>query len=179
MTKDKFLSIYPKNVTAATRCYDALQDALMELGICTQTTLVGALATVRVECGIKFAPIPEYASGAAYEGRKDLGNTQKGDGVRFKGRGYIQLTGRSNYEVYGKLLGVDLIKNPELALDVKTGARILALYFKNRKVNVACDKKDWVRVRRLINGGNGVDKKKGGTTNGLDEFLQMVTQYTK
>jgi len=159
--------MYPKNKTAAGICYDAIQDALMEQGICTVSTMVGALATVRTEVGFKFKPITEYASGAAYEWRKDLGNTQKGDGAKFKGRGYIQLTGRSNYLNYGKRLGLDLIKNPDLALDVKNSARILAVYFKDRKVNIACDKQDWTKVRRLVNGG----------TNGLDVFLLSVKSY--
>lgn len=169
MTKDKFLAMYPNNKTAAGICYDSIQDALMEQNICSVLTMVGALATVRTEVGYKFKPIEEYASGAAYEGRRDLGNTQKGDGVKFKGRGYIQLTGRSNYLNYGKRLGLDLIKNPQLALDVKNSARILAVYFKDRKVNVACEKQDWIKVRKLVNGG----------TNGLDVFLQQVKNYLK
>lgn len=56
----------------------------------------------------------ELASGSSYEGRKDLGNNQSGDGKRFKGRGLIQITGRENYKKLSKELGVDLEKNPEL-----------------------------------------------------------------
>lgn len=167
MNKEKFLSLYPKNKTAAAICYDALQDALMEQGICTQMTMIGALATVRAEVGFKFKPIEEHASGEAYEGRKSLGNTQPGDGKRFKGRGYIQLTGRANYTNYGKRLGLDLVKNPQLALDVRNSARILAVYFKDRKVNLACNRQDWVKVRKLVNGG----------TNGLDVFLSTIKTF--
>jgi putative chitinase len=66
-----------------------------------------------------FAWVKEFASGAAYEGRKDLGNTETGDGKRFKGRGYIQLTGRANYTAYNKSLlarGIkdDVVANPGL-----------------------------------------------------------------
>ena len=56
----------------------------------------------------------EIASGKAYEGRKDLGNTETGDGVRFKGRGYIQLTGRANYHKFSKFIGEDCVANPDL-----------------------------------------------------------------
>lgn len=166
MTKDKFLSFYTPSVA---ECYDAVTAALNEFGILDDLTLIGALATVRTEVGRAFLPIEEYASGKAYEGRKDLGNYRPGDGVKYKGRGYIQLTGYDNYAAYGKALGLDLICHPELALDVKVSARILALYFKNRNIQKFCALKDWVTVRKLVNGG----------ANGLDVFLTVINQYLK
>ena len=59
--------------------------------------------------------IEEIHDGSDYEGSSILGNNQPGDGPRFKGRGYIQLTGRWNYGHYGKMIGVDLVNNPQLA----------------------------------------------------------------
>lgn len=166
MEKQKVLSFYKGNADAAV-CYDALEKALKDAGIFTDLTMLGAMATVRVEVGRNFKPITEYTSGAVYEGRKDLGNTQKGDGIKYKGRGYIQLTGRTNYTNFGKRIGVDLVNKPELALDIKNSAKILAYYFKDKKCNVACNAKDWKKVRKLVNGG----------TNGLDEFLRVIKDY--
>jgi len=167
MTKDSFMSFYGTNKNADV-LYDSLSTALSNEGILTPLTLLGALATCRVEVGKELKPVLEKATGDAYEGRvKNLGNTQVGDGRKFKGRGYIQITGRYNYETFGKKLGLDLIANPELALDVNNAARILARFFKDRKVNVACDAKDWVKVRKLVNGG----------ANGLEDFKSVVSQY--
>ncbi len=132
-------------------------------GVGTWRSQIGAVATVSVECP-PWRPIREYASGEAYEGRKDLGNTQPGDGVWFKGRGFIQITGRANYRAYGLALGLDLEADPDLALDVRTSAEILALYWKRREVHVSCEQADWRRVRKLVNGGY----------NGWDHFAAVV-----
>lgn len=167
--KIKFLSFYKNqpNEQDASICYDALQKALTELGIYTDLVLVGALATARVEVGRNFKPIEEYASGILYENRKDLGNTTIGDGKLYKGRGYIQLTGKANYTTYGEKLNLDLLTHPEMALELEVAAKVLACYFKDRGCDVACNNKDWVKVRKLVNGGN----------NALNEFLSIINQY--
>lgn len=169
MTKDHFLSFYRGSPTEqpASICFDALQNALSGLGILDDLTLIGALATVRVETARTFRPIEEYASGKAYEGRKDLGNYRPGDGMKYKGRGFIQLTGYDNYANYGKDLGIDLICHPELALDLEVSAKILALYFKDKNIPLYCNQKDWKTVRELVNGGD----------NGLEVFLSVINQY--
>ena len=77
----------------------------------------------------------EIASGKAYEGRKDLGNTQVGDGVKFKGRGLIQITGRSNYEKISKDLGEDFISNPELLATPKYAVQSACWYWNYKKLN--------------------------------------------
>lgn len=103
----------------------------------------------------------EYGSGHEYEGRHDLGNTHPGDGPLFKGRGLIQLTGRANYALYGHILGVDLIANPQLAADFPLAARTAALYWKTRNINVHADANDIVRVTESVNGGvNGLASRK-------------------
>jgi putative chitinase len=104
-----------------------------------------------------FKTTTEYASGKEYEGRKDLGNTQKGDGVRFKGRGLIQITGRSNYASMGKALGQNFLKEPELAAEFPWAALTAAQYWKDRKLNRYADIDDIRGVTRVINGGyNGL-----------------------
>ncbi len=67
----------------------------------------------------------EFACGSAYEGRSDLGNTQSGDGRRFKGRGYVQITGRRNYQDWSNRLGIDLVNNPDACKDPRVAARVL------------------------------------------------------
>lgn len=104
-----------------------------------------------------FKVYEEYASGKAYEGRKDLGNTQKGDGVKYKGRGGIMLTGRSNYRQIGNNLGIDLEKYPEKALEPKIAILASLEYWKTRGINKVADKDDINAVTKKVNGGdNGI-----------------------
>jgi predicted chitinase len=106
-----------------------------------------------------------------YEGRQDLGNIQPGDGARYHGRGFIQITGRANYRDYGEKLslGSALEDNPDLALDPKISAKILACYFYDREIDKAANDGDWRRVRRLVNGGyNGWDK--------FNDYVQRALQ---
>jgi len=120
------------------------------------------LATARHETA-NFATLTEYASGQAYEGRADLGNTQKGDGVRFKGRGYVQITGRNNYTKFSQILGKDLVSNPDLVLEPSTAAFILVYGMKNgsftgRKLEdfaykvVENREINFLEARRIVNG---------------------------
>lgn len=95
----------------------------------------------------------EIASGEAYEGRASLGNTQPGDGKRYKGRGPIQLTGRYNYRQAGKALGLDLEGQPEQATDPETGCRIAGWFWNTRKLNALADAGDFTAITRKINGG--------------------------
>jgi len=129
--------------------------ALHQYDILDSPVLIGLLATIRVETG-GFKPVHEWGGESywrQYEGRSDLGNVNQGDGVKYHGRGYIQLTGRANYGTYGKKLGVDLENDPDLAMDPQVSAQVLACYFKERGVATAARSGDWRRVRKLVNGG--------------------------
>lgn len=101
--------------------------------------------------------LEELASGRAYEGRRDLGNTQKGDGVRFKGRGPIQVTGRYNYTQAGKALNLDLTSNPGQAGRPPAAFRISAWWWRNAGLNGTADNNPGfsgvIPVTRRVNGG--------------------------
>ena len=106
----------------------------------------------------------ELASGEAYEGRRDLGNTQAGDGPRYKGRGLIQLTGRANYAEYGRALGREdeLIAHPEqLADDIALAIDVAAWFWTRRELNALADRDDLTGITKRINGGlNGLDDRR-------------------
>jgi putative chitinase len=108
-----------------------------------------------------YKAMEEYASGKAYEGRADLGNTQPGDGVRYKGRGPIQITGRNNYRIYGKRIGINIEKYPELASNPCIGMRLALEYWKAKGLNALADADDILGITKKINGGtNGLDDRK-------------------
>ncbi len=105
----------------------------------------------------RFRYMEEIASGAAYEGRRDLGNTQPGDGQRYKGRGPLQLTGRANYRAFGRALGLPLESRPEIASAPEIGIRIAMEYWRSRGLNTYADRDNIRAVTRRINGGyNGL-----------------------
>lgn len=170
VNKQKLLAIYkdrPEVQETVSKLYDKLCHELKAWGIYSDLTFIGLLATIRVEVGRSYQPIPEYASGQAYEFRKDLGNIFPGDGVKYKGRGLIQITGRDNYRIYGQFFGIDLENNPDLALDLEVSVKIAVKYFLDRDINTFCNRKDWERVRRAVNGG----------LNGYDVFINIINQF--
>ncbi|MBK6687767.1 MAG: glycoside hydrolase family 19 protein [Deltaproteobacteria bacterium] len=143
--------------TRAAQLLPNLNRAMQEANIKTPRQQAAFVAQLAQESG-GFRWFEELASGQAYEGRRDLGNTQPGDGVRYKGRGPIQLTGRANYRAAGKALGLDLEGHPELVANPEVGFRVAAWYWNNRNLNEPAERGDFREVTRRINGGyNGYE----------------------
>jgi putative chitinase len=109
-----------------------------------------------------WGPTPDQIG---YEGRADLGNLQRGDGSTYRGRGFIQLTGRTNYLRAGKAFGIDLIKNPQLLEADDLAARVSGLFWSWRDLNALADAGDFLGISVRINGRN----KKTGLPNGWDD----------
>lgn len=126
----------------------------------TPLRLAHFMAQLAHESG-SFRYMEEIASGAAYEGRADLGNTVAGDGKRFKGRGPIQITGRANYRTYGRAIGIDIENHPEIAAVPSIGLHLALEYWKAKGLNALADADDVLAITRKINGGtNGLADRK-------------------
>jgi hypothetical protein len=138
------------------RYWPAIRSACIQDGLADRASLIAVLATIGTEVA-SFEPINERGGTRyfteRYEGRADLGNVRPGDGALYHGRGFIQITGRANYRNYAQKLRVPLEQHPELALDAGIAARVLARYFKDRRISDAARRGDWKEVRRKVNGG--------------------------
>jgi len=130
--------------------------------------LANFMAQSRVETA-GFTSLEEWADGSAYEFSKILGNTQKGDGPRFKGRGFLQLTGRENYTKCANAIGVDIVKNPGLVATNKQVAADTALWFWNT----------FIRPKYRANDIHGVSIRVNGGTNGLKERIAAFKAYVE
>jgi len=144
-----------------------VMDALTAADLGDKDMVLMALATIRVETG-NFTPLSERQSKfntppggppfAKYDHRKSLGNLGPKDGENFRGRGYIQLTGRSNYQIHGAAIGLgnQLVNNPSMANQPDIAAKLLASFLKSKeaKIRSALAKGDLKTARKLVNGGS-------------------------
>lgn len=139
-------------------------------GLDTPLRIAHYLAQVMHESG-QLRWTEELASGQAYEGRKDLGNTKKGDGVRFKGRGYLQTTGRANYQAYAdsEYCVGDLMSHPEWLAQSPGDQKSSLFYWACNGLNRLADQDDIETVTRRINGG----------TNGLAQRKYFLRRFKK
>lgn len=151
---------------------EPLEQACIRFGITSALEKAQFLAQVAHESD-SFKTATEYASGKAYEGRKDLGNINPGDGVRFKGRGLIQNTGRSNYSAYSQWKYGDdrVVKNPEMLAELPDAVDVAAWYW--------CIRRPSVRPLAMADDIVGVTKKVNGGTNGLEDRKKKLAQAKK
>jgi putative chitinase len=149
-----------KNVTLLTELVVPLNECLERYEINTKLRVCHFLAQVLHESG-SFIYFRELASGTAYEGRKDLGNVNPGDGVKYKGRGVIQITGRANYASLSKDLGVDFVNQPLLLENHQWGVISAGWFWNKRSLNKYADLDNVEKITRMVNGGlNGFDDRK-------------------
>ena len=163
---------------------EAILDEWQRRGLTDLRHLAYMLATTFWETNRSMQPIREKGGTkyfARYEGRKDLGNTVPGDGSRFHGRGFVQLTGRANYARASKELGADFLANPDLAMDPVLAAAIMFLgmtagWFTSKKLSdyFAGSKSDWVNARRII---NGLDKAQTIAGYGRDFYTALLAAH--
>ena len=138
------------------RFWQPLNDAMDEFSINTPTRQAAFIAQIGHESG-SLRYVRELATGGAYEGRVDLGNVESGDGIKFKGRGLIQITGRVNYVACGLALGEDLIETPELLELPGLAARSAGWFWKTHNCNELADAGNFQKLTKRINGGlNGL-----------------------
>jgi putative chitinase len=129
-----------------------LNQTLQEFEIDTPQRMRMFLAQIGHESG-QLRYVKELASGEAYEGRADLGNTSPGDGVRYKGRGLIQITGKRNYALASLALDLPLLETPSLLEEPLNAVRSAGWFWKNNNLNALCDLGLFKELTKRINGG--------------------------
>lgn len=177
ITLQQLNTIFPVGARAGrnVKFLDPLNQLFESHDINTVNRIAGFLSQIGVESA-EFKYVRELGNTSyfdKYEPRTPLGiklgNTQKGDGAKYKGRGLIQVTGRYNYGVCGKYLGVDILNNPSLLEEPLYAVLSAGWYWESRNINDACDKDDITRITRLVNGG----------TNHLKERTEYYNQAKK
>ncbi len=174
VTEDNVSPLFPGTPRANIQFHlPYVLKSLLGVQLADKAMVLMALATIRAETA-SFQPIEEFQSSfntppggppfALYDNRVDLGNQGSPDGALFKGRGFVQLTGRSNYARYSNVisLGTQLVDNPELANHPDVAAQLLAAFLKDKedRIRLALAQNDLTTARKLVNGG----------THGLADF---------
>lgn len=168
--RDELLYIMPTAKDRVDKYLPYINKYAPIYGVTTTLRMAHFLAQIAHESA-QLQYVRELASGAAYDTgskAKSLGNTPEkdGDGQRYKGRGLIQITGRTNYTAVGKALGVDFIAHPEKLEEPEYAVASAFWYWKSHGINELADKDDSLAVTKRINGG----------TNGLDDRLRYLAR---
>jgi putative chitinase len=140
----------------ATAFQPIIDLAALDFDIDTPARKAAFLAQVGHESGgMKWlvelwGPTPAQAR---YEGRIDLGNSQKGDGFKYRGRGLIQVTGRSNYKAASMAMATDFVEDPDLLAQPEYAVRSAMWFWQSHGLNERADKGEFEKITRIINGG--------------------------
>lgn len=168
VTLDMVAQMFPQTPRVNIRLHlPFVLKSLLDATLADKSMVLMALGTIRAESA-SFQPISEFESpfntnpgGPAfgrYDNRQDLGNQGPPDGELFKGRGFVQLTGRINYQQIGTAIGMgnQLLQNPDLANDPDTAAKILAAFLASKKalIEQALQANNLAEARKLVNGGS-------------------------
>jgi predicted chitinase len=161
---ERLVAVLPASRRDSARVhFPIIIDEARRQGVSSRAQLAYMLATANHESGAGRRMV-EIASGEAYEYRRGLGNTEPGDGPRFRGRGYVQITGRRNYTDWSRRLGMDLVGQPSLAERPEIAARILVGgmregTFTGRRLDryVNDQRTDFDGARRVIGGGRNAE----------------------
>jgi putative chitinase len=161
ITEQQLLQILPNAGRQAGVFVSGLNTAMAKWEIDTPKRQAAFIAQIGHESG-QLRLVREIwgptAQQTRYEGRADLGNTVKGDGFRYRGRGLIQITGRANYAACGEALGLNLIDKPELLELPQHAAMSAAWFWSTNGLNTLADQGEFVKITRRINGGiNGLN----------------------
>ncbi|MGZ5799234.1 MAG: glycoside hydrolase family 19 protein [Burkholderiaceae bacterium] len=162
MTSDQLLAIMPYAKARIPLFIDPLNKTMEEFEINTPARQASFISQIGHESG-QLRYTEELASGKAYEGRADLGNHDPGDGVKYKGRGLIQVTGKDNYICLMMDLGIDCVEHPEIVAEIENACRSAGWFWKTHGLNELADAGDQIKVTKRINGG----------TNGLTDRLAL------
>ncbi|PWK42195.1 glycoside hydrolase family 19 protein [Pseudomonas sp. OV226] len=166
ITAQQLLQILPNAGQRAGVFVPVLNTAMQRYQIVGSKRLAAFIAQIGHESGQLlyvreiWGPTPAQAK---YEGRADLGNSVKGDGSRYRGRGLIQITGRANYAACGEALGLDLINQPELLEQPQYACLSAAWFWATKGLNTLADQDQFNSITRRINGG----------LNGLQDRLEI------
>ena len=173
VTGSQITSMFPDvKGDTATQYAEYLNEAFRMASVNTKRRMAHFLGQVGHESG-GLTTFSEWYKGKnaeayfnkKYGSRKDLGNTVKTDGYKYRGRGPIQVTGKANYELCGKALDLDLVAKPDLLLEPKYGFRAAAWFWAKRKINTYADADNLTMVTKRVNGGtNGISDRKKRTT---------------
>ncbi len=160
ITERQFRQMMPNAGARLDAHWPFIVPALEAAHIDTPRRIAAFLAQLAHESG-EYRYMEELADGSAYEGRADLGNIFPGDGVKFKGHGPIQITGRDNHHDCGVALGVDLTNTPRLLTLPEYGTASACWFWNSRSLSLLADR-DWFKaITKIINGGyNGLSDRR-------------------